>query len=109
NVQFSRNLDVTSYKDGKRETHNPQGRAHAPVVWDFYNNGCSVRLLNPQSFSHPVWKLTSLLQEYFGCFVGANTYLTPPGTQGFAPHYDDIEAFIIQLEGKKHWRLYNPR
>ena len=38
-----------------------------------------------------------------------NSYLTPPGSQGFAPHYDDIEAFVIQLEGKKHWRLYNPR
>lgn len=37
------------------------------------------------------------------------SYLTPPGTQGFAPHYDDIEAFIIQMEGKKHWRLYHPR
>lgn len=36
-------------------------------------------------------------------------YLTPAGTQGFAPHYDDIEAFVVQLEGKKHWRVYNPR
>ena len=35
--------------------------------------------------------------------------LTPPGTQGFAPHWDDIEAFVIQLEGKKHWRVYEPR
>ena len=37
------------------------------------------------------------------------SYLTPAGSQGFAPHYDDIEAFVVQLEGKKHWRLYNPR
>jgi len=22
--------------NGKRETHNPTGRAYAPVVWDFY-------------------------------------------------------------------------
>jgi len=22
---------------------------------------------------------------------------------------DDIEAFIVQLEGKKRWRLYSPR
>jgi lysine-specific demethylase/histidyl-hydroxylase NO66 len=44
----------------------------------------------------------------FGCFVGANLYLTPPDSQGFAPHYDDIEAFILQLEGKKHWRIYLP-
>lgn len=49
-----------------------------------------------------------MLQEFFGCFVGANSYLTPPDSQGFAPHYDDIEAFIIQIEGKKRWRLYKP-
>jgi lysine-specific demethylase/histidyl-hydroxylase NO66 len=36
-------------------------------------------------------------------------YLTPAGSQGFAPHYDDIEAFILQLEGKKLWKLYKPR
>ena len=42
-----------------------------------------------------------MLQELFGTCVGSNTYLTPAGTQGFAPHYDDIEAFVLQLEGKK--------
>ncbi|XP_072032390.1 ribosomal oxygenase 1-like [Amphiura filiformis] len=108
-IQFTRNVDITSYTDGKRETHNPEGRALAPVVWDYYQNGCSIRMLNPQTYSHAVWKLNSTLQEYFSCLVGANVYLTPSGTQGFAPHYDDIEAFVIQLEGKKHWRLYKPR
>ncbi len=34
--------------------------------------------------------------------------MTPQGTQGFAPHYDDIEAFVLQLEGKKRWRVYEP-
>nr|KAG5711850.1 hypothetical protein BaRGS_026291 [Batillaria attramentaria] len=71
--------------------------------------GCSVRLLNPQTYSRNMWKILSVLQEYFNCSVGANVYLTPAGTQGFAPHYDDIEAFVIQLEGKKHWKLYSPR
>ncbi|KAJ8044731.1 Ribosomal oxygenase 1 [Holothuria leucospilota] len=108
-IQFGKHLDITSYTDGKRETHNPEGRAHAPVVWDYFNNGCSVRLLNPQTYSDTVWKLLSVLQEHFGSFCGANVYLTPAATQGFAPHYDDIEAFILQLEGKKRWKLYSPR
>ncbi|KAM6915450.1 ribosomal oxygenase 1 [Xenentodon cancila] len=108
-VQFGVNLDVTSYSNGKRETHNPPGRALPFTVWDFYESGCSLRMLNPQAFSSNVWNVLSILQEMFGSMAGANVYLTPPGTQGFAPHYDDIEAFVVQLEGKKHWRVYNPR
>ncbi|XP_026173767.1 ribosomal oxygenase 1 [Mastacembelus armatus] len=108
-VQYGVNLDVTSYTNGKRETHNPPGRALPYTVWDFYESGCSIRMLNPQAFSSTVWNVLSILQEQFGSMAGANVYLTPPGTQGFAPHYDDIEAFVVQLEGKKHWRVYNPR
>jgi len=44
-----------------------------------------------------VWYLLSTLQDLFGCMVGANIYLTPPGTQGFAPHFDDIEGFVMQV------------
>lgn len=108
-VQYGVNLDVTSYTNGKRETYNPPGRALPYTVWDFYDSGCSLRMLNPQAFSSTVWNVLSILQEQFGSMAGANVYLTPPSTQGFAPHYDDIEAFIIQLEGKKHWRVYHPR
>ncbi|RWS26515.1 bifunctional lysine-specific demethylase and histidyl-hydroxylase NO66-like protein, partial [Leptotrombidium deliense] len=107
-IQFNRNIDVTSYVNGERKTHNPDGRAYPAIIWDYFQNGCSIRFLNPQTYSRSVWKLNSVLQEYFGSFVGANVYLTPAGSQGFAPHYDDIEAFILQLEGKKVWRVYAP-
>ncbi|XP_028171033.1 bifunctional lysine-specific demethylase and histidyl-hydroxylase NO66 [Ostrinia furnacalis] len=108
-IQFTKNIDVTSYVDEKRETHNPEGRAHPHLVWDFYLNGCSIRLLNPQTYIPKLHLLNATMQEYFNSFVGANAYLTPPDSQGFAPHYDDIEAFILQAEGKKHWRVYKPR
>lgn len=109
NIQFTKNIDVTSYVDGKRETHNPEGRAHPHLVWDFYLNGCSIRLLNPQTYIPKLHLMNATMQEFFNSFVGANAYLTPPDSQGFAPHYDDIEAFILQAEGKKHWRIYKPR
>lgn len=107
-ILFTKNIDITSYIDGVRETHNPPGRALPSVVWDYYLNDCSVRMLNPQTFIPQLHALNATLQELFGCFVGANLYLTPPNSQGFAPHYDDIEAFILQIEGKKRWRLYMP-
>ncbi|XP_033337727.2 bifunctional lysine-specific demethylase and histidyl-hydroxylase NO66 isoform X1 [Megalopta genalis] len=108
-IQFTKNIDITSYENGVRETHNPIGRAVPSVVWDYYGNGCSVRMLNPQTYIPILHSLNATLQEFFGCFVGANAYLTPPNSQGFAPHYDDIEAFILQVEGQKRWRLYKPR
>lgn len=42
-IEFTKNLDVTSYENGIRETHNCDGRALPGTVWDFYRNGCSVR------------------------------------------------------------------
>lgn len=109
NIRYGKNVDITSYSDGKRETLNPAGRAHAAVVWDYYRNGCSVRLLNPQTYHPQLRELNTRLQEVFGSFVGSNAYLTPPNSQGFAPHYDDIEAFVLQVEGSKMWRVYAPR
>lgn len=35
-VQYGVNLDVTSYTNGTRETHNPPGRALPFTVWEFY-------------------------------------------------------------------------
>lgn len=109
NIRFTKNIDITSYENGVRSTHNPEGRALPPVVWDFYNNGCSIRLLNPQTYLPQIYSLTSTLQEHFQCMTGTNLYLTPPNSQGFAPHYDDIEAFVMQIEGKKRWKVYAPR
>ena len=79
-------------------------------VWDLYNNQkCTIRLLCPQQYNDTIHALLSLLEHEFHCMVGANIYCTPPNSaQGFAPHYDDIDAYIVQLEGYKRWKVYKP-
>lgn len=108
-VQFGQHLDAARYVHGRRETLNPPGRALPAAAWSLYQAGCSLRLLCPQAFSITVWQFLAVLQEQFGSMAGSNVYLTPPNSQGFAPHYDDIEAFVLQLEGRKLWRVYRPR
>lgn len=108
-VQFGQHLDAARYINGRRETLNPPGRALPAAAWSLYQAGCSLRLLCPQAFSTTVWQFLAVLQEQFGSMAGSNVYLTPPNSQGFAPHYDDIEAFVLQLEGRKLWRVYRPR
>ena len=107
-LTFEHDLDITEYTGGKRSTYNGSGVVDAAQAWRKFEQGCSLRMLCPHAHSPKVWHLLSALEHSFGSFVGANTYLTPAGTQGFAPHYDDIEAFVLQLEGAKEWRVYPP-
>ncbi|XP_020279466.1 bifunctional lysine-specific demethylase and histidyl-hydroxylase NO66 [Pseudomyrmex gracilis] len=109
-VLFHKEIDIVNYVNGVREDHNPdEGRALPSVVWNYYDSGCSVRMCNPEAYVPQLHKLSATLQEVFNCSVRSNWYLTPPNSQGFAPHYDDVEAFILQIEGKKRWKLYKPR
>jgi len=56
-----------------------------------------VRILHPQRFSDAVWRLLSVFEGFWTSAVGCNAYLTPAHSQGFAPHWDDIDAFILQV------------
>lgn len=81
-----------------------------PKVWRDYTEGCTIRLLCPHKYVDEVHNMLGLLEMEWGCMVGANAYLTPPKVaQGFAPHYDDIDAYCLQLEGSKRWKVYPPR
>ncbi|GMH59771.1 hypothetical protein TrRE_jg3652 [Triparma retinervis] len=114
-LRYGVDLNVTNVVDGVRRTLDllPSAGedpvvAEAKDVMSNLESGCSVRLLCPQMHSDDVWELCSILETTFGCMVGANAYLTPTASQGFAPHYDDVDVFILQQEGKKRWRVYPP-
>lgn len=38
--------------------------------------------------------------------VQTNIYMTPPGNQGFNPHYDSHDVLVLQVSGAKEWRVY---
>mmetsp|Transcript_51592 Transcript_51592/g.160068 ORF Transcript_51592/g.160068 Transcript_51592/m.160068 type:complete len:506 (+) Transcript_51592:1734-3251(+) len=70
--------------------------------------GASIQAMHPQQYHEPVWRLLTSLERAFAALFGANAYLTPAGRQGLAPHFDDVEVVMLQLEGSKHWRLHAP-
>ena len=83
--------------------------ANPTDVWTNVDTAsCTLRLLRPHEHNDNIHTLLSLLEVEFGCMVGSNAYLTPLHSQGFAPHYDDVDVFICQLEGYKRWRVYSP-
>ncbi|MFF4413580.1 cupin domain-containing protein [Streptosporangium sp. NPDC001559] len=36
-----------------------------------------------------------------------NAYITPPGSQGFLPHYDDHDVLVLQVQGSKTWHIHD--
>lgn len=56
---------------------------------------------------HPLMAaLCREIEHVFGGEAYAMTFLTPAQHQGFTIHFDPVSSFIVQLSGKKHWKVY---
>lgn len=107
----STDVDITHYTPdtGRVIMNGKQGTAAQDAWAKLEKEGCSLRLLRPQQCCDNLWRLCAHLEAFLGCVVGVNAYVTPSGHQGFAPHFDDVDAFVCQIEGEKHWRVYGKR
>ncbi|XP_022094820.1 ribosomal oxygenase 2-like [Acanthaster planci] len=108
-IQFGQDINICRYVESNRENLNGRGRATLAKVKSLFDKKkATLQFHQPQRFQDGLWQICELLESYFHSLVGANVYITPGGSQGLAPHYDDVEVFILQLEGRKHWHLYSP-
>ena len=112
---FGTGVDVVKFdpQAGVRRTLN--SNSDSPFVRpsdlrDALLGGASARILHPQRHHAPLRSVVAALEGFWGCAVGTNAYISPPlGHQGFAPHYDDVDVFIVQLCGRKRWRVFGPK
>jgi hypothetical protein len=56
----------------------------------------------------PLVEFGSRLAAELGHPVQINAYVTPPQNQGFAPHYDVHDVFVLQVAGRKRWTIHEP-
>lgn len=70
-----------------------------------YLDSCSIVNNHADLLSPPLAALSLNLQDSFP-HVYINTYLTPPKAAAVMAHADDRDVLVIQIEGKKHWKVY---
>ena len=56
----------------------------------------------------PLVDFSARLAGELGHPVQINAYVTPPQNQGFAPHHDVHDVFVLQVAGGKHWTVHPP-
>lgn len=108
-LEYGTDLNVCRCVEGKKKVLNKVGRVnHNVLSKDFHQKKATIQFHQPQRFKDELWRIQEKLECFFGTLVGSNVYMTPQESQGLPPHYDDVEVFILQLEGEKRWRLYSP-
>jgi len=83
------------------------GRVDLPRLLARFDAGASL-VVSQFDETHPrLQRLCRGLEKLFLHAVQANLYLTPPAAQGFRTHYDTHDVLVLQVEGRKRWRVWD--
>jgi len=77
-------------------------------VYRAYSRGYSVVVNQVHCRSAVVALLCNALEATLHHRMSANLYLSPPDAQGFRPHIDTHDVFVLQLHGVKEWHVSPP-
>ncbi|HEX2686082.1 MAG TPA: cupin domain-containing protein [Kofleriaceae bacterium] len=91
--------------ENRKHAQAPPNLAGGGRYYDAYARGSTLVFNSLHRRWTPVGKLCRAVSEHFRCPVIGNAYLTPKDAQGFPPHVDTHDVFVLQLHGEKTWRL----
>ncbi len=78
------------------------------AVREAYAAGATLILNSLHRIHPPLVRFCRRLSAELGHPTQCNAYVTPPGSQGFAPHHDTHDVFVLQVDGSKTWNVYPP-
>lgn len=103
--------DQVSVIDADRDISSTEyvgsnGRISLDRLYNLFAGGSTIVLHHMQDSLLGLANLCRGAEQVFNCRFQTNVYFSPPGGQGFKPHYDTHDVFVLQIAGSKEWRLY---
>jgi lysine-specific demethylase/histidyl-hydroxylase NO66 len=77
-------------------------------ILELFADGSTVVLQALHRFWPPLIEFSSALSADLGHPVQINAYITPAASQGFSAHYDVHDVFVLQVHGRKRWKIHQP-
>jgi len=75
--------------------------------WPETPKGPSARVTGAQSFAPDLASLCARLSDELSHRVSANLYVAPPQSRGLDRHQDGHDVLILQVEGRKRWKVWS--
>lgn len=91
------------------EYTNSSGRIQPLDVARLFDSGATVIFRQLQDRVPTLAGLCVALGKCFSSRAQTNVYLTPADAQGFAPHWDTHDVFVLQVSGTKRWSIYDTK
>ena len=91
------------------EYTNSGGRVRPLDVARHFDDGATVIYNHLHTRVPTLARLCVALGRCFSSRIQTNVYLTPPDAQGFAPHWDTHDVFVLQITGTKRWSIYDTK
>ena len=91
------------------EYANDAGRVQPLEVARHFDDGATIIFNQLHTRVPTLARLCVALGRRFSSRVQTNVYLTPPDAQGFAPHWDTHDVFVLQISGTKRWSIYDTK
>lgn len=85
---------------------SPSPATNVSHVLQALEDGCTLRVAHIENYIPSLSRLCRSLEDALYIPLRANLYMTPPFSQGFPPHYDLDDIFVIQVLGEKRWYLH---
>ncbi|GAB3016879.1 cupin domain-containing protein [Niabella terrae] len=86
--------------------HKRDGIINTEKMFGLFNGGATMVVQAGQRYFDHLSRCCLELSQKFNAPVQANLYITPQKSQGFNPHWDTHDVFVLQISGTKTWHLY---
>jgi ribosomal protein L16 Arg81 hydroxylase len=85
------------------------GRPDMSALYLAYGKGWTIVVHNLQKRCTPVARLAASVASEIGHNIHVNLYCTPSDSRGLRAHADSHDVIMLQLEGRKSWRVFAPQ
>lgn len=77
-------------------------------IYELFRAGATVTWSSLNQVVPEMREFSRVIAQKVACRTDTVAFMTPAGRKGYPPHHDPVELFIVQLEGTKAWKLWNP-